>query len=251
MDITDGFPAGAKEQANKIKREERESAEAEAYLTEGTPELRAARLWIASHSIPKAKSRIAAAKRKREHPTHPLSLPAANLNNNNHLSPQQQAASFARFINTTSEIGDERPLVAIGFAPNSRTVATGAWSGMCKLWEISAMPGGGATCRHVASLRGHSERIHDLSFHPLASLSLSPSVVNFATCSSDRTARLWGLAPSSNDASQSNGSSSTTDNHTNTTVDTSASISYLSPLATLTGHEDRVNGIGFHPSGRY
>jgi U4/U6 small nuclear ribonucleoprotein PRP4 len=228
LGVSDGFPAGTKEAGSKQKREDRDKDqqdENEGYLTPGVPELKGARLWIASYSIPKAKARVSNAKRRREQP------PSTHYKDST-------KESFSRFVNSTSEIGDERPLSAIGFAPNSRLIATGGWSGSCKLWEISGV----STCCHTTTLRGHSERIHDLSFHPRATLDLSPTVVNFATSSSDRTIRCWGL--SSEDTV--NGSSN--DIATNTPSDT---LNYLTSLASLTGHEERVNGVEFHPSGRY
>jgi U4/U6 small nuclear ribonucleoprotein PRP4 len=227
LGVSDGFPAGTKEAGSKQKREDRDKDrdqqdDNEGYLTPGVPELKGARLWIASYSIPKAKARVSAAKRRREQP------PPTNFKDST-------KESFSRFINSTSEIGDERPMSAIGFAPNSKFIATGGWSGSCKLWEIS-----GSTCRHITTFRGHSERIHDLAFHPRATLDLSPSVVNFATSSSDRTVRCWSLA--SDDEANGNGNSNDT---------APDALKYLISLASLTGHEDRVNGVEFHPSGRY
>lgn len=226
LGISDGFPAGHKD-SGKIKRDAKDQ-EDEAYLTEGPPDLKAARLFIASYSIPRARSRITSAKRKRE-------TASSSSNGGTHPPAHDKAwmkASFGRFVNATSEIGDERPLVSIAFAPNSRVVATGAWSGLCKLWSIDAL----SLCRHSHSLRGHTERIHDLAFHPKSTINLEPTVVNFATCASDKTAKLWSLQ---------------SDDTSTTDTDSKNPISYLSPLATLTGHIERVNGVGFHPSGRY
>lgn len=237
LGLSDGFPAGAKEAGAKQKREDKEkdkeADENEGYLTPGVPELKGARLWIANYSIPKAKSRVNAAKRRREHPTP-----------NYHKDTSKE--SFTRFLNTTSEIGDERPMSAIGFAPNSRFIATGGWSGSCKLWEITDI----STCRHTTTFRGHAERIHDLAFHPRATLDLPATVVNFATASSDRTVRCWSLA--SEEAS--NGTSNNSDasnNNVNSKLTTDNPLKYLISLAALSGHEDRVNGVEFHPSGRY
>lgn len=228
LGVSDGFPAGAKEVGGKQKREDRDKDkdqqdENEGYLTPGIPELKTARLWIANYSIPKAKARVNASKKRRENPP--------STQHKDHTKE-----SFTRFVNSTSEIGDERPLSAIGFAPNSRLIATGGWSGSCKLWHIDGI----STCKHTTTLRGHNERIHDVAFHPRATLDLSPTLVNFATSSSDRTIRCWGLG--SEDASNGN---------SNGNVNSSESLQYLSALATLTGHEDRVNAVEFHHSGRY
>jgi U4/U6 small nuclear ribonucleoprotein PRP4 len=236
LGVSDGFPVTAKEGAGKQKREDRDKDQQEdneGYLTEGIPELKAARIWIAGYSIPKAKLRIAAAKRRREQPQ----TQAVH-------SKEISKDSFARFVNATSEIGDERPLSAIGFAPNSNLIATGGWSGSCKLWEISGI----STCRHTTTFRGHSERIHDVAFHPKSTIDLSPQVVNFATCSSDRTVRLWGLA---SDEASTNDSTTSNNNNNNINSKSSSGLSYITTMASLTGHEDRVNNVEFHPSGRY
>eukprot|EP00026_Physarum_polycephalum_P005729 Phypoly_transcript_05767.p1 GENE.Phypoly_transcript_05767~~Phypoly_transcript_05767.p1 ORF type:complete len:548 (+),score=69.58 Phypoly_transcript_05767:132-1775(+) len=231
LGIADGFPTGTKE-AGKQKREDKDKDQQdekdEGYLTPGIPELKTARLWLASYSIPRAKTRIAGAKRRREQPSAPYQKDSTK-------------ESFSRFVNSTSEIGDERPLSAIGFAPNSRIIATGGWSGSCKLWEISDV----STCRHTTTLRGHNERIHDLSFHPRATLDLSPTIVNFATSSSDRTVRCWGLA------SEETANGTNLNGNISTTSGVPDTLQYITSLASLSGHEDRVNGVEFHPSGRY
>jgi len=229
LGVADGFPAGtAPTGGAKQKREDRDTEE-EGYLTEGVPELKAARMRIASYSIPRAKSRIASSKRRRENP-----VPPQDRN--------EMKESFTRFANVTSEIGDERPMSAIGFSPDSQLIFTGGWSGSSKLWQIDAS--GIPSCRHTTTLRGHSERVHDVAFHPKATLELSPTVLNFVTSSSDRTIRCWSLVPSDSTANNSNGN-----NNINSKLNTD--LVYNTALASLTGHEDRINGVEFHPSGRY
>lgn len=186
------------------KRRAEEKEELEAYLTEGVPELRVARQHIAEYSIMKAKQRILGAKRKRE-----TMVPDGDTR-----------ANFSNFSNTSSEIGDERPLTAICFAPSSKLLATGSWSGLCKLWDAD-------TCKHRATLRGHRDRIHAISFHPQADISLPRHLASFATCSSDCTVSLWPIAPED----------SKEDNFTH--------------LVSLKGHTERVNCVGFHPTGNY
>ncbi len=158
LGVSEGFPVGWKE--SKRERKEDKDEENEAYLTEGTPELKPARMWIASYSIARSKERLASTKRKRDD----------EAERAQHVAEKEQhKANFSKFINVTSEIGDERPLTAMGFSPDSLKIATGAWSGSCKLWNITSS----STCSHTVTLRGHTERIHDLSFHPLSCLNLS------------------------------------------------------------------------------
>lgn len=52
-----------------------------------------------------------------------------------------------KFANLGSQIGDERPISQVRFAPNNEILATGSWSGTVKLWNVPA-------CTLVRSLRG-------------------------------------------------------------------------------------------------
>ena len=51
------------------------------------------------------------------------------------------------FSNLGSQIGDERPISLVRFAPNGETLATGSWSGSVKLWNVPA-------CTPIRTLRG-------------------------------------------------------------------------------------------------
>ena len=115
--------------------------------------------------------------------------------------------------NSASQVGDERPISFCQFSPNSELLATASWyscpqpvthvavlphvatgmihdlclrSGLCKLW---ALP----TCRLVRALRGHNERAGAIVWHPQATLSLSPSSLNLASCAADGSIALWDL----------------------------------------------------------
>lgn len=52
-----------------------------------------------------------------------------------------------RFSNIGSQIGDERPISQVRFAPNNKILATGSWSGTVKLWNVPA-------CTTTRTLRG-------------------------------------------------------------------------------------------------
>lgn len=79
-----------------------------------------------------------------------------------------------------------------------------ALSGVAKLWSMPQI-------RKVSTLKGHTERLTDISFSPVHNL--------LATASADRTAKLW---------------------------NTEGSL-----LKTFEGHLDRLARIAFHPSGKY
>jgi U4/U6 small nuclear ribonucleoprotein PRP4 len=52
----------------------------------------------------------------------------------------------------SSEIGDDRPIVACAFSPSGTHLATGAWSGLVKLW---ASP----SCQKELTIKAHENRI--------------------------------------------------------------------------------------------
>jgi len=52
-----------------------------------------------------------------------------------------------KFSNLGSQIGDERPIAQVRFAPNNEILATGSWSGTVKLWNVPA-------CTEIRALRG-------------------------------------------------------------------------------------------------
>jgi U4/U6 small nuclear ribonucleoprotein PRP4 len=54
-----------------------------------------------------------------------------------------------KFANLGSQIGDDRPISQVRFAPNNEILATGSWSGTVKLWNVPA-------CTPIRSLRGAS-----------------------------------------------------------------------------------------------
>ena len=59
-------------------------------------------------------------------------------------------------------------------------------SGLCKLWNVP-------NCEEVRTLRGHNERVGAIVFHPECTLSLTPSVLNLASCAADGSVCLWDL----------------------------------------------------------
>jgi len=112
----------------------------------------------------------------------------------------------------SSQIGDDRPVDACALSPDASLLATGAFSGVCRIWSIP-------DCASIASLRGHRERVSGIAFHPESCKSLSRTVANIATGSADATVRLWSL-----DGAQ---------------------------IGTLEGHAGRVCRTAYHPSGRF
>lgn len=82
------------------------------------------------------------------------------------------------YQNYSSEIGDLRPISSVKFSPDSSYLLTSSWSGDSKLWNI---PDG----QHLATLKGHTERVTDIQWHPRAGVSQVCTCVWFLGC-------LWG-----------------------------------------------------------
>lgn len=58
------------------------------------------------------------------------------------------------------------------FSPNSKLLATSSWSGLVKMWNVPES-------ELVASFKGHRDRVSGIDFHPKATVSQSPTSLNF------------------------------------------------------------------------
>jgi U4/U6 small nuclear ribonucleoprotein PRP4 len=115
-----------------------------------------------------------------------------------------------------SQIAAERPVSITRFAPNGETLATGNWAGGIRLLTVPNL-------EERIKLNGHRDRVSGLSWFPGATLpssNVSEAAVNLASGGGEGNVNLWSL-----DKSQ--------------------------PLATLSGHSERVCRVEFHPSGQY
>lgn len=123
------------------------------------------------------------------------------------------APDFQRFTSLGSQPADDRPISIVRFSPDGQQLATGSWSGSVKLWEVPS-------ARQKTELRGHSDKVGGIAWHPRATLGQSESTVNLATGAADEKVHLW-------------------------------SLDKQNPIATLKGHGARVARVAFHPSGQY
>lgn len=177
-------------------------SEDEEFFTEGSQSLREARRQIAVYSLNQAKARIELAKQDYEKPFAKL----RELQNNFYKSLNQWNI-FG------SQIGDDRPLTCIKFSPDSKLICNGSMSGLIKLWQVP-------NCTEVRTLRGHTDRVSGISFHPQSTTGLSESAVNIASGGSDSKILLWNLEKDT-------------------------------PLECLEGHASRVSKVEFHPHGKW
>ncbi|KZV63562.1 U4/U6 snRNP-specific spliceosomal protein [Peniophora sp. CONT] len=176
--------------------------EGEEFYTPGTLELLEARRSIADYSLRRAYKRIVQQRKD-------AALPLARV-----IDIRKRVFTDVKtFSNLGSQIGDTRPVSMVRFAPDGQSLATGSWSGNVKLWNVPA-------CTPIKTLRGHSDRVGGLAWHPQATLSQSADSVNLASGGGEGTVMLW-------------------------------SLNSETPISTLKGHQDRVCRVAFHPSGEY
>ncbi|CAM9214705.1 unnamed protein product [Choristocarpus tenellus] len=169
--------------------------------TSGSDALLQARAFIATFSFDRAKGRLLGAKRRRELPEEAKAFD----------SRAAGVMSTARnLVINSSQIGDERPLSTVQVAPAGGMVATGSWTSLVKLWDLQNLS------MHKV-LRGHSERITGMSWHPEA---YSSEKTFLGTGAADKTAKVWDCQSGE-------------------------------CVQTLQGHMDRLARVDFHPSGRF
>lgn len=180
----------------------------EEFYTEGGQELKSARLEIAKFSLPRAQRRLTAAKEKR-----------ASITNHDaeDVSLQEYLNSVPNYDIKESQYADDRCVSRGCLSPNEELFATSGWSGDCKVWGIP-------DCLLRTTLKGHTDRVISIRFHPDSGTSLAANCAsNLATASADRTVRLWSLS---------------TDKQ-------------FQNCTTLSGHEDTVNYVEYHPMGKH
>lgn len=193
------------DEAEEVRSESEASEEdeqEEEFFTEGSQSLLQARQAMARFSIQKAAKRIAAQ-------TLQATIPLSRI-----LATRKEIfAPLRTFTNLGSQIGDTRPVSIVRFSPDGKVLATGSWSGGVRLWEIPS-------AKEKMTLRGHTDKVGGLAWHPRATLTQSATELNLATGAADANIHLWNLVQDR-------------------------------PIGTLSGHAARVARVDFHPSGDY
>ncbi|KAF9090078.1 hypothetical protein BGX23_006226 [Mortierella sp. AD031] len=178
-----------------------EDEEEEVY-TPGSNSLLKARRDIAHYSLPKAAERVA-----RQNAENTISVAVFKA------MRSEEFEKLKTYANHSSQIGDDRPLTQCAFSPDSHFLATGSWGGLCKIWSVP-------DSRLVHTLRGHTDKIGGLKWHPKAHISQDRGAVNLASSGGEGMVNLWSLESDT-------------------------------PIQSLKGHTARVARIGFHPTGRF
>lgn len=199
------LPGYAKELQLDVEEEEVEEEvhkAAEVWYHEGSESLKVSRLHIAEYSLRRADERLETLRKNADNSESDLAVKTQELHRKSRA-----------LVNFCSQIGDSRPLSYCEFAPNGKLLATASWSGLCKLWSV---PDG----NEVRVLKGHSERVGAIVFHPQATVDLEENVLNMVSCDTNGNVEMWNLVDDS-------------------------------PIGNIEGHEHRVSSIAFHPSGRF
>jgi len=211
--------ASAKHEMN-LQRSKQEAHDAnEVFYTEGTEELKAARLWIMDYSLPRSGRRVREAKRKQVELADYIARKEAKIKENeakdkaeaggkapapeheedtrmdeeSQVEQEQnvymdRAGKYRNMDLACSQVGDVRPISGCHFSADAKTLATASWSGLAKIWSVPE-------CEEKFTLFGHAERLTDVKFHPaFSSSSMGASEggsIGCATASVDKTVKLW------------------------------------------------------------
>lgn len=169
----------------------------------------------------------------------------------------------------SSQISESRPLTDIAATTDGKVYSVGSWNNTVKLWCTDTMG-------HLITLKGHTDRVVGLAWHPGASL-LSNGDHNaisvppiLASSSIDGTVRVWKLpkddisqvmAHYSSSAIPTNESEVPSmdvddDNMNSKHSSMSELIESLTRMGIATetvlkGHTGRLGSVDFHPSGNY
>jgi U4/U6 small nuclear ribonucleoprotein PRP4 len=193
----------------------------ELFYTPSSSELQESRRTFSKYSWPRARDRLAGAKRRRD---------SEQLQEEADVKCLRIYTRASKFGMNASQVADDRPSQCCRFSPNAEStmIATCSWSGTVKLWDSE-------TCDQKASYRGHTERVTHLDWHPQACGSQSTTAANLVTASADATAKLWALEAEEGEIARGE-------------IEPTAT---RKAMLTLKGHKDRVSGASFHPMGKH
>ena len=227
--------------------------EKETFYTEGTPELQQARMRIAHYSLPRAKDRLTKARARKEKEDAEIEAGGGTflvVTTEDKISHRvhEHVKTFGVEL---SQIGDDRCLSCCSISPDASLVATGAWTGLVKLWDVEK---GEA----IRTLRGHTERLGGVVFHPdVASISRSNDNNNNKKRNNNITTN-GGSSKTSEDKMELAEDDETTASAVVALASCAAdnkvllwSLNKNDPIAKLEGHFERVSRVAFHPSGNY
>jgi len=203
--LTEGMPKAVRD-IGVVAMDAEAEAQKRPFKTEGLPQLRDARLAILRDSIPRSQARLRALRARDDYFASMSDVEwrkKLKTEDETYFDPLSTSC-----LPAISVVGDSRPLTSIAFNETGEKIATCSWSPECKIWNVQ-------TGREERVLKGHTERVIDVSFAPTHQYHHR---VHLASAATDKTIRLWSEESSA-------------------------------PLATLKGHDDRVNILAWHPCG--
>jgi U4/U6 small nuclear ribonucleoprotein PRP4 len=179
--------------------------ENEIFYTEGPIDLKNIRMEIAQYSIPRATYRLEVSKKKFME----MDRIQDSIDYENFLE------NHKNFEFISSQLGDERGCAKGSLSKDDSLFGVAGWSGNCSIFETK-------TLKQLTTLKGHTDKVNHISFHPEALVNIPEIGPNVATASSDGLIKLWTLKLG---------------------WETQKSANFK-------GHEDRVNSVDFHPMGK-
>lgn len=236
------------------------------------PELIQARYSIMQYSTARAQERLQQQQKVQQSSS--TRHTSSTETNQYAIQEEYYAAKLYRNIKhmqaNISQSADERPLTSCALLPghqssssSSRTnpctlLATGGWNTVIRLWNTQ-------TTTNVANLKGHTERIVGITWHPQAHDSVVNNGNNYGVLVSgaaDSTAKLWKIPHDIMDQYTHPSSSSammdtTMDQHGSSSLSSSSTSSQryteqgIKETLSFNGHMARLGGVAIHPSGNY
>eukprot|EP00923_Selenidium_pygospionis_P015978 GHVN01027958.1.p1 GENE.GHVN01027958.1~~GHVN01027958.1.p1 ORF type:complete len:585 (-),score=106.39 GHVN01027958.1:478-2232(-) len=150
----------------------------ELFYTEGTEDLRQARLDIAKFSLPRACMRLQGES-------------AYNVTVDI-LEYEDQVREYLTHMKgmgvVMSQVGDDRPLTCCRFSPDSKMLATSSWGNSVKIWNV---PKG----EQSKVFRGHTDRVNHLAWRD-ADETEGDASVHLLSCGADCTVKCWNVKTS-------------------------------------------------------
>lgn len=200
------------------------------FFSRGGQALLAARKDIARFSLPRAVKRL-----RRDKEEYGAVDP---------LEVESRVAAYNRYLGKkfevyVSQVGSERPMAAGKFSPGGDALlATSSWSPTIRIWRVP-------TCTEYGDqgFRGHSERVNSVAWSPLFE------------SSARRLPITKDVVPKSDEEERPDDVTFSEGWHfASGSFDTSIAVWRMTqdtPVVTLHGHEERVNRVESHPSGKY
>eukprot|EP01034_Spumella_vulgaris_P029968 gene29968-37108_t len=145
----------------------------------------------------------------------------------------------------SSQFADERPLTSVRYSASGTVLASASLNHAVKLWDASNLS-------NLGVLRGHSDRVTQVAWHPESCKEENNGPYLLATSSADGSCNIWDVRTlTSGDNSTSDPSENAMDVETCTSNDTENGPNTKQTLVhKLKGHHGVVASCAFHPRGQ-